>query len=205
MVPIHVIGIDAALANMGLCRATIDWGAHPAYRVRVHTLRLVTTKIQDKKVVRKASDDLRRAKVLHQALQEFCVPVFEPSFLAAPKVAFAEIPSGSQSSTAARGLGIAVGVIASCPVPVIEVSQLEVKMASVGVRSASKADMISWAVRTYPTAPWLRHNNKITAANEHLADAIAVIHAGINTKEWASLMGLYAEAPTAVRRRPVTK
>src|SRR5487761_2436689 len=118
-VDIVVVGIDPAFANMGLCRALLDPKTN---KFTVSQIKLVTTEGSEKKTVRKSSDDFRRAQELVQGIREFCTGSI---------IAFAEIPTGSQSARACWSLGIALGALAACPVPLIQVSPLEVKMASV--------------------------------------------------------------------------
>lgn len=194
MTYINAVGIDMAFANMGLARVKIE--ATPAsVRIRCDEIHLVSTKSQDRKEVRKSSDDLRRARELLARLESFCI---------GQQVAFAEVPSGSQNAAAARLLGVAVGVLASCPIPVIEVSQLEVKMASVGKKKATKEEMIAWAVELYPEAPWLRDKKgKLLNANEHLADALATVEAGVRTEEFRRLISLVSaqSAINTVRKK----
>lgn len=175
-----VVGIDMAFANMGLARARIDGDV-----ITGLDLALVTTVSVDTKVVRKSSNELRRAAELVEALRAFC---------SGADFAIAEVPSGSQSAGAARALGIAVGVLAACPIPIIEVSQREVKLASVGTPTATKPEMIQWAVSRWPALPWLRVRRKgalaLTASNEHLADAMATIAAGVRTAEYSKIMSI---------------
>ena len=171
-----VTGVDAAFANFGLCRARIHDGL-----IQPSELQLISTEGQDKKVVRKSSDDLRRAKELINPFVSFC---------RSSTIAFAEVPHGSQSARASWSLGIAVGVLAACPVPMIQVSALEVKLATVGRKNASKDDMIQWATTLYPNLNWIRCRGRITNANEHLADAVATIHAGIKTNEYKGLLAM---------------
>lgn len=177
MKTIHVVGLDVAFANFGMARATVR-----EHDLLVTDLKLLSTKGQDKKTVRKSSDDLRRAKEILAPMQDFCRPAI---------IAFAEVPHGSQSARASWSLGISVGILASCSIPVIQVSALEVKMATVGKRNASKQDMIDWAVSLHPDAQWLRHGKKLVAANEHLADAVATIYAGLKTDEFKRLVALF--------------
>ena len=178
-----VISIDAAFANMGLAAATIATDGS----IRCDGLMLVSTERENGKVVRKSSDDLRRACLLVQELKRW-------TELHQPKLAFAEVPSGSQSASAARALGIAVGVLASCSVPIIEVSPLEVKrLFGAGKKGATKEQIISWAVKHWPNAEWKRHRGSITKNNEHLADAMAVISAGMKTPAFQLLQGLQGQ------------
>ena len=180
---ITVLGIDPSLTNMGLCVGEIDTLHHAVgiHCMEVTLLHLVRTEVQNKKTVRKSSDDLRRAQELHTELHRVIAKH-------KPQMIFTEVPSGSQSAVSAKGLGIAVGVLASITRPLIQVSQQEVKMASVGKKTASKEEMIDWATRLYPEAEWLTHRGKLVAHNEHLADAVAVINAGICTDEFKRLL-----------------
>lgn len=192
---IHAVGIDMAFANMGLARVRITPNGSGA-TVLCTGLKLISTEGQDRKEVRKSSDELRRAKELQAEMVSFCAGV---------QLAFVEVPSGSQSASAARSLGIAVGVLASCPRPIIEVSPMEVKMVVTGTRDrkvkASKDDMVAWAVNLWPNAPWLRFQGKpagrLLKTNEHLADAMASVMAGISTPEFKRLLSLINHAPTS--------
>lgn len=188
---INAISVDAAFANMGLARVRIEKNGSDDYSVSCLDLQLIKTESQDRKVVRKSSDDLRRAIELVTSLR---------SFAHGSTLCFAEVPSGSQSASAARSLGIAVGVLGSCPLPIIEVSPMEVKKLFATQRSVSKDEIIDWAIKRWPQAPWLRaHGRKtgpITKANEHLADAMAVVCAGIKTPEFQRMVSLYAASST---------
>lgn len=219
---IRAIAIDAAFANMGLARVLV----HPGAAIECQDLRLIsTTKESNKKQVRVSSDDLRRVMELGSALDRFIWDA---------QLAFVEVPSGAMDARAARGLGMATGVLAVLGVrnvPIIEVSPMEVKIAVSGNRKtkASKADIIEWAAARWPEAPWLRaardgsvttKTKAVRAAggkgktvswrrgdllndNEHLADALAIATAGINTPAFQQLMALSNHATTSTPdRRP---
>lgn len=188
----RVIAIDAAFANMGLAAATIKTNGV----IICQGLQLVSSEREDKKVVRKSSDDLRRAQLLVNALRLWTQQH-------RPQIAFAEVPSGSQSAAAARALGIAVGVLASCSVPLIEVSPMEVKhLFGAGKKGATKDQIIAWAVKRWPEAGWKRFKGRVTKNNEHLADAMAVVVAGMETPAFKQLLQL---APLVPQRRAVLK
>lgn len=193
---IEAIAIDMAFANMGLARVRI---AIESSKLVVHgvDLALVSTEREAHKVVRKSSDDLRRAQTLHVNLKRYS---------AGAQIAFAEVPSGSQSASAARALGIAVGVLASCPVPIIEVSPMEVKRLfdPKGKRKVPKTEIIAWAIKEWPNLPWIKHAGKITLANEHLADAMAVVMAGIATPEFQRMTAIHHEVPSTNSHRPAS-
>lgn len=190
MAKIRVVGIDAAFANMGLALASIDVDS---MEVSVDDLILVTTEGQDRKMVRKNSDDLRRAIQLHTGLKNAC---------SSRSFAIAEVPTGSQSARASWSLGIAVGVLAACPIPLIQVTPTEVKVATVGTKTASKEQMIEFAMREHPKAPWkmrkVRGELRPTNDNEHLADAVGCVYAGLKTDQFAQAVSLYrGMKPTA--------
>lgn len=185
---ITVVGIDAAFSNMGFATMAVDTTKERI--VGLSRLRLVSTEGQHKKEVRKSSDDLRRARELHDAMTSECHNAF---------VAMAEVPSGSQSSRASWSLGIAVGILAGCPIPIIQVSQLEVKLASIGKKTASKDEIIEWAMALYPHDGWLHHKGRPTKANEHLADAVAIIHAGMRTETFKMLCSSQPYKPSRVK------
>ena len=178
MSKIKVLGVDMAFENMGLAFAEVDVFTH---EIAVVELRLVKTEARSGKQVRKSSDDLRRAKELMAALVEASSRV---------DLAMAEVPGGSQSARAAKTLGIATGVLAACRAPLVEVSPEEVKLAAVGKKTASKEEMRQWAYERHPEANWLTRKLKgqfvPLSDNEHLADAVAAIHAGVLTEQFRS-------------------
>jgi len=196
MTKYEVIGIDAAFANMGLARAEIIIDKGQLVIVG-KDLRLVSTERRDKKVVRKSSDDLRRAKTLVEQMQYFTQTA---------TIAFAEVPSGSQSASAARALGIAVGVLGACTVPLIEVSPMEVKrlFSPDGKRKVPKTEIIAWAMKQWPHLPWCQHRGKPTLDNEHLADALATIVAGTRTPEFKQAMAFNHAIPDTLGDRPAS-
>lgn len=183
MKKIKIIGCDPSLRNWGLVKATLD----PfTLEYTIDDLTLIGTEGEAGKVVRKNSDDLRRAKLLFDGLTEACKGA---SF------AFAEVPVGSQSARAMASYGVCVGVLASCPIPLIQVMPTEVKIAATGFKQAAKEEMIQWAMNKFPAAPWLmrKHKGKMepVAANEHLADAVGSIEAGIQTQEFQRMIAMY--------------
>lgn len=184
---IKAIAVDAAFANMGLARISLSFNGD--WQVSCDDLRLISTSREDHKEVRKSSDDLRRAVILFQALKDWSNGA---------QIAFAEVPSGSQSAAAARALGIAVGVLGGCPLPIIEVNPMEVKrLFGPGRKGAPKAQIIEWAVNRWPKAPWLRNKGRLIQANEHLADAMAVVVAGLRTPAFIQLTSLQKHATTS--------
>lgn len=191
---LRVIGIDMALANMGLVKASLDLDSMVITPIE---LKLITTQSNKDKQVRKSSSELARARVLGEAMHQFC---------AGASFAFAEVPSGSQSAQAARALGIAVGVLSRCPIPLVEVSPMEVKHLFATKRSVPKAEIINWAVNNWPHQDWLRYKRKgkmqLTQDNEHLADALATIVAGVKTQQFQLLKAMHHATPMPDLDRP---
>lgn len=190
---INVVGFDPALKNLGIARMRLDI---TTLELEMDYLRLIQTEKQTNKVVRQNSDDLRRAGDIYGGIiqgAQGCA------------IAFAEIPSGAQTARAALSFGIAIGCLAACPIPLIEVQPSETKLAAVGTKTASKQEMIEWATEVYPDANWLRAKQNgakfkkgdFTGDNEHMADAVGVIHAGIKTAAFQQLRAIWLANPVA--------
>lgn len=177
---IQVAGFDSAFAHWGMAEAHYDIETGD---LNVFDLELINTEKGKGKTVRKNSDDLRRSKEILERSERVLT---NASFFAA------EVPSGAQSARAAFTFGTVVGLLASLDRPehpLIQVSPIEAKLASVGRKTATKDEIIEWAYRKYPALPWLRNSNskrasRLTDANEHLADAIAILHAMIKTDQF---------------------
>lgn len=189
---IRVAGVDPALKNMGIARASLllvpaPYNGMQPHKIEVDSLDLIQTDKQTTKVVRQNSDDLRRCRDLAAGVRS----------LTDVRFVFAEIPVGAQSARAAFSFGVATAVMAFCPVPLIQVQPNETKLATVGTKTASKQEMIEWAVETYPNAPWLMHRGKPKLDNEHLADACAIIHAGVKTDEFLRFCAMMQEPVAA--------
>lgn len=179
--------IDPSLRGFGMAKLDLDLKAMTF--TRVVAMELVETEKETGKKVRQNSDDLRRSRQIVKAFHAFVKDV---------PVVFAEVPSGAQSARAALSFGISIGILAACPKPLIQVMPAETKLATVGTRTASKEEMIEWATEHFPDAPWFRHKHKgvmkLTDKNEHLADAVAIGHAGIVTDQFLQLLALLRQA-----------
>lgn len=183
-----VAGLDPSLSNFGLVKGILDLsGSSPTFNLT--DMLLQESKATDKKsqkVVRKNSDDLDRARLLHTGMTEFIRDV---------DIVCVEIPVGSQSARAMASYGICIGVIASINKPLIQVTPTEVKVAATGRKTATKAEMIEWATSIYPSAGWLTRVVKgqtfLVSKNEHLADALAAIKAGVQTDTFKQMQAFY--------------
>ena len=179
---IRFTAIDPSLNNLGLALMEYD----PIKNLlSVVKIKLVQTESLMEKKTRRNSDDLRRADELLAGIQ---------SFEKLSDLMIAEVPVGTQSSRGAISNGICIGVLAAITKPLIQVTPAEAKKATVGRGTASKDEMIDWAVRNYPDAEWLRRKLKgksvLVDKNEHMADAIAIGHAGILTQEFKAAVAM---------------
>lgn len=188
---IRVAGIDPSLRNWGMSKMLLDCDN---MTLELEDITTVRTESRKGKTVRQNSDDLRCAQELlagFHAWVKDCV------------IGFCEVPSGSQAARANIGFGISIGVLASSPIPLIQVMPVETKLASVGSKTADKPEIIEWAAATYPNVPWERYHKPVIvkgkqrraagdlhADNEHAADACAVVHAGIQTPQLRQLLAL---------------
>lgn len=190
---IRVVGLDPSMSNFGIAKATLDTDS---MTFALDDLVLVKTEPEHdkraRKVVRKNSEDLERARLLHKGIIEHTKSA---------ALAFAEVPVGSQSARAMASYGMCLGILAACPIPLIQVTPTEVKLAGAGIKTASKEEMIAWALKKYPGANWLRYqqNGKgfkkddPSSANEHLADATAAIEAGILTDQFRQTVAMMSQ------------
>lgn len=178
---IPVAGMDPSLTHWGtaegqLCLST---GSFTDCKVDM----AITAKGKNKQV-RANSDDLQRS----QSLAEHAFDVGHRA-----KIVFIECPVGSQSANAMKSCGVSFGIVGAMRakgIQVIELTATAIKVAMTGDKNATKAKMIEAAVSLYPDAGWKYHRGKLTNDNEHMADAIGAIHAGVVTPEFQQLMTL---------------
>jgi Holliday junction resolvasome RuvABC endonuclease subunit len=178
---IPVLGMDPSLRNWGLAEAILDLDTGI---LSTPEISLISTKDQKGKQVRQNSSDLHTAEQLAATAIEVCKRA---------KVVFVEVPVGSQSARAMASYGTCVGVlgaIRALGTQLIEVSPMEVKQHFTGNKTATKDEMICAAMAFYPEANWPRHKGKVANKAEHMADAIAAIHAGVHTPVFQQLMQL---------------
>lgn len=184
---IPVVGFDPSLANWGIAEAILD--LETGY-LSTPVLSVIQPRDDagSKKQVRKNSLDLERAEQLASG-------VFAAA--ARAKAIFIEVPHGSQSARAMASYGICIGVLGALRSQgreIIEISAAENKKGFTGSKTATKDDMIKTAIDLYPTANWPRMKTTqaiIESKAEHMADAVAAIHAGVQTPMFQNLMRLF--------------
>lgn len=179
---LRVAGLDGSKANFGIAIVDIDTDS---MELDIVDLILIKTAKSKNKQIRASSDNLRRAQEVANPLRqhlEQCVSVF------------GEVPTGGQDYHSVLGFGTVIGLYASVIPPFIEVSPAETKMAAVGTKTASKEEMVEWATEKYSDAPWRKRKLKgemvLTKDNEHLADGVAVVHAGILLPSFQQTMAI---------------
>lgn len=171
-------GLDPSLLNFGMCKgiATRDEEKGEVTSLSITHTALATSKT-NKNIKYKNVDDLHRAIELGAEMIHF--------FSDADEI-YVELPVGSQSARAMASYGICIGIIAALGDRVFRVAAKDVKIAATGNGNASKQDMIDWATSEYPDLDWLTKTIKkkttYTKANEHIADSIAALHAGLGIK-----------------------
>lgn len=184
MPKINIAALDGSLKNFGVVKLTYDTDTGALEPYAMHIFKTVPTK---HKQVRKGSDYYARARSIAVGVRD----VLDDTALL-----FAEVPSGGQDYPSVMGFGITIGIYAGLQRDITEVSPGEAKKAAVGTRTASKQEMIAWATELYPNAPWASYRGKFTLDNEHLADAVAIAHAGIKTPQFQQVLAMLAAAKT---------
>lgn len=188
---ITVVGFDPSMNNWGISRGIVSVDLSNLHRssMRLVHLDVIQPDKPDSKQVRVNSKDLIAAEQLARGAL---------SAAAGAQAIFVEVPVGSQSARAMASYGVCVGVLGALRasgIPFFEVSPTEVKMASVGRRTASKDDMITWARGQHPEGNWPTYMQQgveyVTMSKaEHMADATAAIYAGLRTPAFQQILPL---------------
>ena len=190
---IWVAGLDPAFSNFGMAKGILDISDG---RFEFKEMQLAQTHKSTNKTIRTNCDDVDRCKQLYGAITEFLEGV---------SVVFAETPVGSQTAAAMKSYGVSVAFMGALEIPPIQVTASQVK-AVTGDKNATKKQVIEWAAKEYSEAPWLpgklrKGSNPATFPkdikgkllhkdNEHMADALAAIHAGVQTEEFIKILKL---------------
>ena len=180
-----VVGFDPSLRNWGIAKGVLIPGS--SLQLKIDAVDVIQPVLPKGKQVRQNSIDLEAAKQLCDAAWKAAQGA---------QAIFVEVPVGSQSARAMASYGICVGVLGALRtsgVPFFEVTPTEVKLASHGSKTATKAEMIAWACNTHPEANWptYQSNGKThisEAKAEHMADAIAAIYAGIACNSFQQML-----------------
>jgi len=178
---VRVLGLDGSLQNFGIAVGLVNKQTKELVSIE----NLVLSKTAKDSKSKRADDDFQRFTQHLKKIEEECNK---------GKVAyiFGEIPSGSRDVRAAFAFGGVTAILACYGLynNVITVTPSEAKLAATGWKHADKEDVIAAMHGLYPAAPWItsklknsmciEHDGKyLTNANEHLADSIACILAGL--------------------------
>lgn len=185
---IKVVGQDPSLRNWGLAVGTLNLETK---KLTIELLDLTNPVLPTGKQVRQNSSDLESAFQLYKG----AIAAAEGAH-----AVFVEVPVGSQSARAMASYGVCVGVLGALRangIPFFEVTPTEVKMAGYGRKTASKQDMIRWAMAAHPEANWpmYKQNGKSIVSEakaEHMADAVAAIYAGISCNAFQQMLPFMA-------------
>ena len=176
---IQVAGFDPSFTNWGIAEGELDLDTGYLENVR---LEIVSTEKGKAKQVRTNSDDLQRCEELARKALEVgrrC------------KAIFVEVPVGSQNASGMKAYGVVCGILGTLRaegIQIIEVTPTEVKKTFTGNKNATKEQMIAQAVQLYPDANFPMHRGQIASKAEHVADALAAIHAGVSTPIFQNLL-----------------
>lgn len=179
--------MDPSLRNWGLAMGTYCLDTQ---KITVERLGLTTAELSKSKQVRQNSLDLESAYQLYRGAVAAAVDA---------QAIFIEVPVGSQSARAMASYGICVGVLGALRangIPFFEVTPTEVKLAGAGKKTATKQEMIAWAMDQHPGAGWPTYKEhgktKVSEAKaEHQADAVAAIHAGIAGNSFQQMLSIW--------------
>lgn len=185
---INVVGFDPSLRNWGIAQGQLTVG-HP-HSLVLQSVGVITPELTKGKQVRQNSIDLEAAKQL-------CAG----ALLAAQgaQAIFVEVPVGSQSARSMASYGICVGILGALRatgIPFFEVTPTEVKLAGAGKKTATKQEMIQWAMDLHPDAGWptYKQNGKVLVTEskaEHMADATAAIYAGLASTSFQQMVPFF--------------
>lgn len=185
MKEIKIVGFDPSLNNWGIAIGTLNLST---MNLKIYHLDVTSPAFETGKTTRKNSTDVERAAQLYKA----AIPACEGA-----SAVFVEVPVGSKSARAMASYGICIGVLGSIRgtgVPFFEVTPNEVKLETTGKKTATKQDMIDWAMTRHPEAPWPMRKQKgesvvIAGQAEHMADAVGAIYAGLQSADFQRMIG----------------
>ena len=173
---IKFISIDPSLANTAIVRGTIENN-----ELNLKSYELIQTEKSKVKSIRSSSDLVNRCRLIHEALQK-TITEYNPD------VCFVETPSGSQSYSGALSYGISCYTISLCNPPAIEVTPTEVKKFTVGSKTATKKEIITYVGEKYVNFLETKKDGSFVEGRmEHVADAVCIAEAGIKTSQFKQL------------------
>lgn len=163
------ISVDPSLSNTAVVYGTIIGEVIPEGYFLLHT-------DPPKKGEKKINSIVSRAKYILDELRDF-VNKFNPD------VCFAELPTGSQSSSASISVGVSCCIIATLGDKTVSVTASDVKMNSVGSKTATKKEIMGYCENKYPNFMFERKKDgsMVEGRMEHVCDAICIAEVGFKT------------------------
>jgi hypothetical protein len=175
-----VVAIDPAFRNLGWVKACIRDN-----RIQILNSGLFQTEAGESKKKRKSSDDLHAAMKIANMIRVITHGA---------DIVISEIPSGTQSARASWTLGVTLGVLTNITKPLIEITPTMTKAAIAESKFATKQEMIEAAYKLHPELNWKFRKSKgkmvLINSNEHMADAVGVLYAGLGMKETKELLNV---------------
>lgn len=162
---LKVVGLDPSFRNLGIAIGALNTKDGSLTITHLDT---VCTVANQSKKIRNSTWDIQQAKIQYEALQAVTHDA---------DIVCIEVPYGSQDVKAAVGRGICLGLLSTIKAKHIIYITPQANKKTVGNEKATKKEVVAWASKQHPEAPWHTHRGRITTdANEHCADAIATIY-----------------------------
>ena len=186
----RIVTIDPSMRHTALVAFDLD--VETGVAIVCDSITINTEKTTDKRV-RASSDLISSCRDLYNGARRFIQEH-------APVLIFAETPSGSQSASGMKSYGVSCFLLGTIVPSPIEVTPIEVKKASVGEKTASKKEMIAWAFKKHPELNWKMGADGLpqVTTEEHKADAVAVLYAGMKTAEYSRAREFMLSTPRHV-------
>lgn len=179
-----VLGLDPSLKNIGAMKLKITFNVKDNFKVTGFEfigLGLSETNPDGTKSrFRKKNEEDRSRAIEHRE--------FLKEQLKGVDFVFCELPHGSQTARAMASYGIVIGLTAWIEIPFFVVSPTELKVVACNSKTATKQQMLDWATTKLPEAPWLTKGEVLLNKNEHIADALAAIVAGVQSQTFKQAM-----------------
>ena len=164
------MGFDPSLCNWGWVLVETNPKGGSLSLVDMGTIRITA----DSSIKKPNERLLDRTGRLWDALQELPYAWVQGTFV--------EAPVGSQSASARDSYAACIALLSVMTIPLTIVTPREVKAVS-GNPKASKREMVDWATYKYPHDKWKVRGNEYCLNNEHQADALAAVVAGLRKEQ----------------------
>jgi Holliday junction resolvasome RuvABC endonuclease subunit len=187
MTILRVVGFDPSLRHWGVAIGRYDLTTQ---QLKVDHVEVIEPVIPTGKQVRQNSKDLESAKQLACSAR---------AVASSAQALFVEVPHGSQNARSMASYGLCIGVLGALRaegIPFYELSEMEVKLATLGKKASTKREMIDWITSRHPEAPWSTYTKNgqtllSEAKVEHQADAVAAIYAGLQSPQFTQTLQLH--------------